>query len=99
MSRRPLAEVYERLKELRRRGGLPGGLSERPTEPYDETEVARQPIAAGEELDWQASVTEMIKALEVDDSADPHKELITALGLIETSARVLRNLDISVTAD
>jgi uncharacterized protein (DUF2384 family) len=32
MSPRPLAELYERLKELRRRGRLPAGLSERPTE-------------------------------------------------------------------
>jgi putative toxin-antitoxin system antitoxin component (TIGR02293 family) len=34
MSPRPLAELYERLKELRRRGGLPQGLSERPTEEF-----------------------------------------------------------------
>lgn len=32
----PLAELYERLKELRRRGGLPQGLSERPTEEFAE---------------------------------------------------------------
>ena len=32
MSPRPLAELYERLKEMRRRGRLPEGLSERPTE-------------------------------------------------------------------
>jgi putative toxin-antitoxin system antitoxin component (TIGR02293 family) len=32
MSPRPLAELYERLKEMRRQGGLPEGLSERPTE-------------------------------------------------------------------
>ena len=36
MSPRPLAELYERLKELRRRGGLPQGLSERPTEEFAE---------------------------------------------------------------
>jgi putative toxin-antitoxin system antitoxin component (TIGR02293 family) len=99
MSARPLAELYERLKEMRRRGGLPKGLSERPTEPYDEIGTTPQPGAAGRKPDWQAAIADLIKALGIDDSMAARKALARELGGIETSASVIRNLEMRVLAD
>jgi putative toxin-antitoxin system antitoxin component (TIGR02293 family) len=97
MSARPLAELYERLKEMRRRGGL--GLSERPTEPYDEIGAAPQSGAAGRKPDWQAAIADLVKALGIDDTMAARKALARELGGIETSASVVRNLEMRVLAD
>jgi putative toxin-antitoxin system antitoxin component (TIGR02293 family) len=99
MSARPLAELYERLKEMRRRGRLPEGLSERPAEPYDKTGAAPQPGSAGRKPDWQAAIADLIKALGIDDSIAARKALARELGGIETSASVIRNLEMRVLAD
>jgi putative toxin-antitoxin system antitoxin component (TIGR02293 family) len=99
MSARPLAELYERLKEMRRRGGLPEGLSERPTEPYGEIGATPRPGAAGRKPDWQAAITDLIKALGIDDSMAGRKQLATELAGLETSASVVRNLEMRVLAD
>ncbi|HEV7600623.1 MAG TPA: antitoxin Xre/MbcA/ParS toxin-binding domain-containing protein [Bradyrhizobium sp.] len=99
MSARPLAELYEKLKEMRRRGRLPEGLSERPTEPYDEIGATPRPGAAGRKPDWQAAIADLIKALGIDDSVAARKALASELGGIETSASVVRNLEMRVLAD
>jgi putative toxin-antitoxin system antitoxin component (TIGR02293 family) len=100
MSARPLAELYERLKEMRRRGGLPEGLSERPTEPYDKIEATPRPGAvAGRKPDWQAAIADLIKALGIDDSVAARKALARELAGLGTSARVVRNLEMRVLAD
>jgi putative toxin-antitoxin system antitoxin component (TIGR02293 family) len=100
MSARPLAELYERLKEMRRRGRLPEGLSERPTEPYDEIEAAPQPgTVAGQKPDWQAAIADLIKALGIEDSMAARKQLARELGGIEISPSLIRNLEMRVLAD
>jgi putative toxin-antitoxin system antitoxin component (TIGR02293 family) len=99
MSARPLAELYEGLKEMRRRGRLPEGLSERPTEPYDEIGATPRPGAAGRKPDWHAAIADLIKALGIDDSVAARKALASELGGIETSASVVRNLEMRVLAD
>lgn len=98
MSARPLAELYERLKEMRRRGGLPEGLSERPTEPYDEIGATPRPGSAGKP-DWRAAIADLIKALGIDDSMAARKALASELGGIEIFASVVRNLEMRVLAD
>jgi putative toxin-antitoxin system antitoxin component (TIGR02293 family) len=100
MSARPLAEVYEKLKEIRRRGRLPEGLSERPTEPFDESGPVPRPAAvAGQKPDWRASIADLMKALEIDDSVAARKALAGELGVVEASASVVRNLEMRVLAD
>jgi putative toxin-antitoxin system antitoxin component (TIGR02293 family) len=100
MGARPLAELYERLKEMRRRGGSREGLSERPTEPYDKTGATPQPGAvAGQKPDWRAAIADLIKALGIDDSMAARKALASELGGVETSASVVRNLEMRVLAD
>jgi putative toxin-antitoxin system antitoxin component (TIGR02293 family) len=99
MSARPLAELYEKLKEMRRRGGLPEGLSERPTEPYGETGATPQRGAAGPRPDWQAAIADLIKALGIDDNMAVRKALARELGGIESSASVVRNLEMRVLAE
>jgi hypothetical protein len=94
MSVGALAQAYEKLKEMRRRGGLPEGLSERPTEPYDEIGATPR---RGEIRDRRAFITAMIKGL-INDSMTA-KELAKALGAIEISAGSIRDLEIRVLAE
>jgi putative toxin-antitoxin system antitoxin component (TIGR02293 family) len=99
MSVRPLAELYEKLKDMRRRGGLPEGLSERPTEPYGEIGAAPQPGSiAGQKPDWQAAIADLIKAFGIDDSIAARKALARELAGLGTSARIIRNLEMRVLA-
>jgi hypothetical protein len=93
MSAGPLAEVYEKLKEMRRRGGLPEGLSERPTEPYDEIGATLDAIASRKP--WHGSIADLVKALDSMARNEHAKEL----GGIGTPASVVRNLEIRVLAD
>lgn len=97
MNAPPLAEAYEKLKELRRQGGLPEGLSERPTEPYDEIGATRRPGAvAGQIPDRRAFITALIRGL-INDSMTA--ELAWVMGGFGTPASVVRNLEMRVLAD
>jgi hypothetical protein len=94
MNPRPLAEVYEKLKEMRRRGGFPRGLFERPTESYDEIGAKpRSGANVGEQRDWQA-IADLAEALH---DYIPPEALVW--GRIEISARLVRNLEIRVLAN
>jgi putative toxin-antitoxin system antitoxin component (TIGR02293 family) len=99
MSPRPLAQVYENLKEMRRRGGLPEGLSERPTESYQKSGATPPPGAAGPKPDWEAAIAILIKALGIDDSMAARQQLARELAGLETPATVVRNLEMRVLAD
>src|SRR4051812_15507030 len=99
MGPRPLAELYEKLKDTRRRGGSPEGLSERPSEPYGEIGTTPEPGAANHRGDLQAAIADLIKALGMDDSMPARKELVRELAGLSTSASVFRNLEMRVLAD
>jgi len=86
MSTGPLAELYEMLKEMRRRGRPPEGLSERPVEPYDE--IGATPDRAAILRAVRRNIDDIVTA----------RELAKELGVTETSAIVIRNLEMRVLA-